>query len=191
MKISRAGRKMTLLTAVVGTCLVSVSPSSAVQPAHVVAHREPGLAAGGTPRRVPYAPPLKSVPAAIQHPVARAALRETQPPPISTGTAPDGSKPARLNGITSGSPDPSTIFGTTALTPSGRAGGGGTITIFGSFSGWDRDGPIGTAGITGIGLLRSPPSRIPKRPTSSLTPARQIRRPPPFSHPIWPSATRR
>jgi hypothetical protein len=77
MKISRAGRKMTLLTAVVGTCLVSVSPSSAVQPAHVVAHREPGLAAGGTPRRVPYAPPLKSVPAAIQHPVARAALRES------------------------------------------------------------------------------------------------------------------
>jgi hypothetical protein len=77
MKISRAARKMTLLAAVVGTCLIGVNPLSAVEPAHVAGHREPGLAAGGAPKRVPYAPPLKSVPAAAHRPAPQPALRDT------------------------------------------------------------------------------------------------------------------
>jgi hypothetical protein len=77
MKISRAARKVALLAAVMGTGLVGLNPSSAAGPEHVVRHRESGLAAGGKPRQVPYAPALKSVPAAIQRPAARPALRET------------------------------------------------------------------------------------------------------------------
>jgi hypothetical protein len=68
---------MTLLAAVVGTCLVGANPSSAVQPAHVAAHREPSRAAGGAPRRTPYAPALKSVPAAAHRPIAKPALRDS------------------------------------------------------------------------------------------------------------------
>jgi hypothetical protein len=75
-KISRTARKMTLLAAVVGTCLVGANPSSAVLAVHAIAHREPTHVAGGAPRRVPYAPPLKSVPATMHRPVARPALRE-------------------------------------------------------------------------------------------------------------------